>query len=154
MEHSHWSNIYNVYGCYHTHTAHSLCSFIVWQLVLTLSMGHYQAIIQERECTQKRRTLSYVICLGPSTLDAKSGYVQHCTAVSHIALLMTVRAFKCIWYTFLCCCWFVPSNGSVFVAVCRDVLPLVLYLFSTIRLVLHLHNTFIPVLSFQIVPVN
>lgn len=46
MEHPHWCNIYNVYGYYHAHTVHSLCSFIVWQLVSTLSIGHHQAIIQ------------------------------------------------------------------------------------------------------------
>jgi len=36
-------NIHGAHRCYQSHTAHSLWLFMVWQLVSTSSIGHYQA---------------------------------------------------------------------------------------------------------------
>jgi hypothetical protein len=49
MRHPHWCIGYQsqVYINIHSHTQHVLRSYITWQLVLTLNVGHHWAIIQE-----------------------------------------------------------------------------------------------------------
>ena len=68
----------------YSHTQHTdLRSFITWQLISTLCMGHHQAIIQEHKCTHKLNTK----CMRSPTFTLKihlKMYIQ-CIKIQSIA---------------------------------------------------------------------
>jgi len=49
--------VLNLYRYFQSHKHAHFDRVIIWQLVLASSIGHCQAIIQERECVQKLITI-------------------------------------------------------------------------------------------------